>query len=112
MKGKVIIDIQGMTKDSEEIIFTMSDKTKYKMYHEQECCEDVYLEDVNGIVTNLLNSPILRFDEKTAETVSDYGSQTYTFYTIATKMGYVDLRWNGESNGYYSESVSVEKVSD
>ena len=108
--GKTIIEINGMEADSGEIIFTCSDGSKYSMHHEQDCCESVYLEDINGNIDNILNSEVLRFDEKEEDNPNASESGTYTFYTIATIKGYLDLRWNGESNGYYSESVDFTKI--
>lgn len=108
--GRTIIKIEGMEKNSEKVIITLDNGDKWKMYHYQECCEQVWLEDVNGNINNLLNMPILKFDEKTNDRATDWGSETFTFYTISTAKGYVDLRWYGESNGYYSESVDFEKI--
>jgi len=85
------------------------------MYHSQDCCESVYLEDVCGDINDLLNSTILKASEDTnhnddppAEGSDE--SYTWTFYNIATFNGHVTFRWFGSSNGYYSESVDFVKT--
>lgn len=95
-------------KDNDEIIFTVNENESYRLFHSQDCCENVQIESIVGDLEDLINSPILQAEESSQEGKSSWGSQTWTFYKIATIKGYVTIRWLGESNGYYSESVSFE----
>ena len=69
-------------------------------------------------MSDLVGSPILMAEEVTYvdEHPPEIGhrqtdeSWTWTFYKFATVKGYVTIRWLGESNGYYSESVSFGKI--
>lgn len=110
--GKTFTNIE-ISRDEDEIIFTCSDGVKYKMYHEQDCCETVRIEDICGDINCLLNSPILMAEDisnecENFEPLSPWDdSYTWTWYKLATVKGYVTIRWYGESNGYYSESVDL-----
>lgn len=122
--GKTIISIIGMKSDSDNIIFKTSDNETYVMGHYQECCESVLVDDICGDVDDLINSPILIAEERTSEDnpkeIEDYEYDSYeyyedvhhtwTFYHIATIKGYVEIRWYGESNGFYSENVDFYKI--
>lgn len=108
--GKTLTKIDNDTTD--ELIFHTSDGEVFKMYHEQDCCESVEIEEIIGDLNDLLNTPLTMAEETTQEGESDWGSQTWTFYKFATIKGYVTIRWLGESNGYYSESVYFIKVEE
>jgi hypothetical protein len=112
--GKTLVGIDR--EDDHELIFKTSEGETFRMYHEQDCCEIVYLQDIEGDLEDLVGSEILLAEEVSGNTPAgfkfeaDYDSCTWTFYKFATNKGHVTLRWLGQSNGYYSESVTFEKV--
>lgn len=105
--GKTLIKVEQV--DYRDIIFTLENGQKYRLYHEQECCESVTIEDVCGNLDDLVGQPILMAEEVIRQgrhtTRADQGC-TWTFYKFATIKGYVTIRWCGWSDsGYYSEKV-------
>ena len=109
--GKTIVEITGGKKGDEEITFKTSDNKTYLMYHQQDCCENVEIEDVIGDLIDLIDSPITMAEEVTQDgEEDDWGTSTWTFYKLATIKGFVTIRWFGESNGYYSESVEFAEI--
>jgi hypothetical protein len=113
LKGKVVTKVEGAEGNS-QLNFYTNDGYKYSMYHEQDCCESVYVESIVGDLEDLVGEEILVAEESSGDTPADskaepYESYTWTFYKLASRKGYVDIRWLGESNSYYSESVSFVK---
>lgn len=83
--------------------------SKLKLYHDYECCESFWLEDVVGDISKLIGNPLTICEEVSSDGHEmDYEHQTWTYYKFATIKGYVDLRFIGQSNGYYSEACTVE----
>lgn len=126
LKGETLIEVKVF--DEVEITFTSQSGRKFRMWHEQDCCESVKIEDVVGDWDDLIGTPILVAEEVKSTDPAfnpewwtmqclkdksdyDYGeSNSWTFYKLATIRGYVDIRWHGTSNGYYSESVSFKEI--
>ena len=104
--GNKIIGVHR--RDDDYIRFELEDGRDMELYHEQDCCESVYLEDVIGAdLKDLIGETVLVAEETIDCGETDYGdSTTWTFYHIRTNLHTITLRWYGSSNGYYSESVS------
>ena len=104
LKGKTLTKIEA---SDENIWFYTSDQKAVRLYHLQDCCESVYVEDIVGDVSDLVGNPILRAEVRTEDGRSSYGDILYTYYELATINGSVTIRWNGSSNGYYSTRVTL-----
>ena len=110
---RTIKSITGLEKDSEEVIITFDDGAYIQQRHSQDCCEVVTVEQVDadpkrfiGAIAHELVEKVVEKDDMHPSDLPDYvDSITATFYTLKTSKGYLDWRWYGESNGYYSETV-------
>lgn len=112
--GKTLMDMSG-SEGEDTIHFRTSDGKHYEMYHDQDCCEHVYIEEIIGSRSDILNSPLVVADERThdGDPQSEYDeSCTWTFYHLCTVNGCITIRWYGTSNGYYSKSVLLREVED
>lgn len=114
MKGATLVAIEGLEKGSQEVRFRDDDGRVWLMYHEQDCCECVEVEDVAGDLADLIGSPLTMSEEvgnaPEGKRPEFSESWTWTFYKFATVKGYVTLRWLGESNGFYGEHVDFKRV--
>ena len=117
MVGITLAKIEG-GEGGEEIRFTSTDGRVFRQHHYQDCCESVEVDEIHGDLDDLIGSPILLAEEaiydnepspdgKTPEYPDSY---SWTFYKMATAKGHVTIKWLGESNGYYSETVYFEEI--
>ncbi|EMQ0190328.1 hypothetical protein J8975_16125 [Klebsiella pneumoniae] len=98
------------SNDGTELIFRNNGWDEiFTFFHEQDCCESVWIEDIEGDLSDLEYSPILEAEVvSNKETDDSCDSRTWTFFKFGTAKGHVVVRWCGESNGYYSESVTLK----
>jgi hypothetical protein len=116
LKGKTMSSVAN--NGDEELVFTTTGGETWKLYHKQDCCESVSIEDITGELSDLVGAPFLMAEEISQENENPEGvevrgeheSFTWTFYKFATIKGYVTVRWYGSSSGDYSESVDFRRV--
>lgn len=114
--GKTIQKIEILNHNGTVRITT--DDGEYLMEHDQDCCECVEVQDADSYdFESVCGTPVLLAEETTLDAIPGrpdkgevYDSGTWTFYKIETVKGSLNIRWLGESNGYYSERVDFRKV--
>lgn len=110
-----ISKVVGYKEETEEIYIYCKNGKVVKFFHNQDCCETVYLESADGlknnvdIFTNCDWCEVEEFTDVNSKPLSEWDSSfTWTFYIFRTNKGYDTMRWYGTSNGWYSESVDFE----
>lgn len=113
--GTTITNLSGAKEGSYQIDISISDGRKFIMTHHQNCCENVTINQIDGDISDLIDSPLLIAEEVSSEGAEEpehSESFTWTFYRFATQKGYVTFRWLGTSNGWYSERVDFNEVKE
>jgi hypothetical protein len=110
LEGKALL---GIYTTVEDVLWFDTDDGLYLMYHPQDCCESVYIAQVDGDPLDLRGAHITLAEETSNDddppTDDADDSFTWTFYKLQTPKGDLTIRWFGASNGYYSESANLYK---
>lgn len=110
--GKRVTAIRGASVGSEGVEIDTDDGTTYEMFHAQDCCESVQVEEIHGDPADLVGQVVVLAEESSNSDDCPRPwaeSWTWTFYRLMSAQGPLVLRWLGTSNGYYSESVMFRK---
>ena len=109
------LTLKEIKVSDDKITFITECGRTFVMFHKQSCCEDVSIDDIDGNLDALIGAPIMVAEESTNSDnpKNPYDkSHTWTFYRIGNIFEFVVIRWYGESNGYYSESVSFVEITE
>ncbi len=112
--GEVVIEAEiirtnsklGFSRDV-SILYLKTDNYIAVFYYEPDCCATCTIDDVSGDLNSLVGSKLTTARVSTNKSEEEGDSNTWTYYHFATIKGYVDIKWFGESNGFYSEEVSM-----
>ena len=118
LTGETITSIVGAEDNNDEVTITCESGAEFRMYHSQDCCECVQIYKVFGTPSAGRVLSCHESDEQpewcNTEDRSFDDSHTWTVYyfTVLTPTGESSfaIAWLGESNGYYSEEVSFDRI--
>ena len=111
--GALVTYVDAPVDADEAFIFTR-DSGGFRLFHYQDCCENVWIADVVGDWWDIIGQVIVSAEEVENADPADkpddiYGDiQEWTFYHLRTAKGDVTIRFCGRSNGYCSVGVDVE----
>ena len=77
--GKTINRIK-VSEGKDEIIFYCKDDEVFAMCHDQDCCEHVEIEDIDGDLADLIGTPILQAEEsESGENPKECSDESFTW---------------------------------
>jgi hypothetical protein len=106
-----------------EIVFETENNKKITMFHEDDCCENVFIYSRTDNLNNLIGKTILNVTETVLEpnetfdrSIEEQYNQdifTWTFYKffykgVDNKTEEIEIIWFGTSNGYYDIGVQLK----
>ena len=114
LKGQIVKEIINLQEDNDEVFIRTNDGT-YKLYHQQDCCEHVRIYNVIGNVADIIGEVVFAEEDAGANDPDWYkedyhDSHTWTKYVLKTENASLEFWFLGESNGYYSENISIKKI--
>ena len=82
LQGRILCKVVNL--DDYELRFHLTEDHYVRMYHSQDCCESVSIEDIVGDLDDLVGTPLLLVEE-----VSNYDGESK----------YEDAEWSGHFVG-------------
>jgi hypothetical protein len=112
LKGEIITEILGAKEDSKLVNIKTKSGRHFVLYHDQDCCEVVKIDSVKGDLEYILNHEVTKATELIVSGYPSSESATKTIFGIEANYSSFVIEWIGESNGYYSESVSFMEINN
>ena len=112
------VDFVDVDETKNQIVITTQSGRQFRIYHDQDCCEQVEIvesQDGDGQLVTLIGKKIEGVEVELEEDVDpppfeDCDSWTRTKISFRTNSETVISRWIGTSNGYYSESITINEL--
>ena len=102
--GKMVESIT-LNDDKTELTIVCKGGYRYLMMHEQDCCESVWLDDLDGELSDWQNVTVLEASESAS--LADSTEMQWTFYRLACNLHSLCLRWCGSTDSVYSMGVTL-----
>lgn len=107
--------VESAHEAGEHVVLRFTNGTLARFYHDQDCCENVGLENTIGTLGSLIGKTIQSISKSDDEPADQAGrsyddAYAWSIFTIvATDGTTVVMQWLGESNGYYGVDVYVSE---